>query len=142
MTTTQAPVRRRRSRPVLLGVTARAASTLSGCVASEPDYAAICTDPQTNERVDDSQCDDSDDPDDYHGGGAGFFWFYLATRGGSPIPGVGQRYNPGAGTYNGSSLVRSGTSVQRGGLPTKGAPSVRSFTKSGGFGSSKGVSSS
>ena len=141
MTTTQAPVRRMRSRTVLLGVTALAASTLSGC-ASEPEYAAICTDPQTNERVDDSQCDDSDDPDDYHGGGAGFFWFYLATRGGSPIPGIGQRYNPGSGTYNGSSLVRSGTTVQRGGLPVKGAPSVRSFTKSGGFGSSKGVSSS
>ena len=131
-----------RSRTVLLGITALAASALSGC-ASEPEYAAICTDPQTNQRVDDDQCDDSENPDDYHGGGgAGFFWFYLATRGNSPIPGIGQRYDASSGTYNGSGLVRSGTSLQRGGLPTKGAPSVGSFTRSGGFGSAKGVSSS
>ena len=135
------PPRRMRSRTVLLGITALAASSLSGC-ASEPEYAAICTDPQTNERVDDDQCDDSDDPDDYNGTGAGFFWFYLATRGSSPIPAVGQAYNPSSGTYNGRTIVRSGTSVQRGGLPTTGASSVKSFTRSGGFGSSKGVSSS
>lgn len=138
MTTT---ARRMRSRTVLLGVTALAASQLSGC-ASEPEYAAICTDPQTHQRVDDDQCDDSDEPDDYHGGGAGFFWFYLATSGRSPIPAIGQRYNASAGTYNGRGLVAGGTAVQRGGLPREGGSSVRSFTKSGGFGSAKGVSSS
>ena len=135
------PTRRMRSRTVLLGVTALAASTLSGCAAT-PEYAAICTDPQTNKRVDDDQCDDDDDPDDYNGVGGGFFWFYLATRASAPIPAVGQGYNPASGTYNGSTLARSGRSLQRGGLPTAGAPSVRSFTRSGGFGSSRGVSSS
>jgi hypothetical protein len=138
MTTT---ARRMRSRTVLLGVTALAASSLSGC-ASEPDYAAICTDPQTNQRVDDEQCDDSEEPSDYTGVGTGFFWFYLATSGSSRIPAVGQRYDTSSGTYNGRGLVRGGTSVQRGGLPAQGGPSVRSFTKSGGFGSAKGVSSS
>ena len=135
--------RRMRSRSVLLGITALAASQLTGC-ASEPEYAAICTDPQTNERVDDDQCDDSDEPSDYNenGGGSGFFWFYMATRGSSPIPAVGSRYRPSSGTYNGSSLVGSDRSVQRGGLPTDGAKSIKSFTSKGGFGSSKGVSSS
>jgi hypothetical protein len=130
-----------RSRTVLLGVTALAASSLSGC-ASQPEYAAICTDPQTNERVDDDQCDDSGDPDDYNGVGTGFFWFYLATRSNAFVPAIGQRYNPSSGTYNGRTIARSGTSLQRGGLPRSGASSVKSFTRSGGFGSSRGVSSS
>jgi hypothetical protein len=130
-----------RSKTVLLGVTALAAQSLTGC-ASQPDYAAICTDPQTNERVDDSECDDSDEPRDYTPGLGGFFWFYMLTSSSARLPAVGQAYNPRVGTYNGRSLVRSGTSVQRGGLPRQGASSVKSFTRSGGFGGSRGVSSS
>jgi hypothetical protein len=134
--------RRMRSRTVLIGVTALTASSLSGC-ASQPEYAAICTDPQTNERVDDDQCDDSEEPRDYSPGlGAGFFWFYMLTSSNRVLPAVGQRYSPRAGTYNGRALVNSGTRVQRGGLPRAGAPSMKSFTRSGGFGSSRGVSSS
>jgi hypothetical protein len=114
-----------RSRTVLLGVTALAASTLSGC-ASEPEYAAICTDPQTNERVDDDQCDDDSD---YNGTGTGFFWYYLAAR--SIVPAVGQTAT--GGTFRGSSL--NGT-VQRGGLPTTGGSTVKSATTKGGFGGS------
>ena len=138
MTTTP---RRMRSNTVLLGVTALAASSLTGC-ASEPDYAAICVDPETEVRVDDDQCDDSDDPDDYTPGVPGFFWFYLGARSAAPIPAIGSRYDPSAGTYNGRGLVRDGRGVQRGGLPTKGASSMASFTKSGGFGNSRGVSCS
>ena len=134
------PVRRLRSKRVLLGVTALAASSLSGC-ASEPEYAAICTDPQTHQRVDDDQCDDGDQPEDYHGG-AGFFWFYLATSSRARVPAVGGRYDDRAGTYNGAGLVGGHRSVQRGGLPKAGQTSVKSFTRSGGFGSSRGVSSS
>jgi len=134
--------RRMRSKTVLLGVTALAASSLSGCVASQPDYAAICTDPQTNERVDDDQCDDSDEPRDYTPGLGGFFWFYMLTRAGHRLPAVGQSYNPRWGSYNGRGLVAAGNRVQRGGLPRQGASSVKAFTRSGGFGSSRGVSSS
>jgi hypothetical protein len=138
---TTAP-RRMRSRTVLLGITAIAAQTLSGCAASEPDYAAICTDPQTHERVDDSQCDDSDAPRDYSPGLGGFFWFYMLTSGGYRLPAIGQTYSTRAGTYDGRGLVRSGRVVQRGGMPRAGASTVKSFTRSGGFGSSRGVSSS
>lgn len=140
MSMTSTP-RRMRSRTVLLGVTALTASSLTGC-ASQPDYAAICTDPQTNERVDDDQCDDSEEPRDYTPGLGGFFWFYMLTSGANRIPAVGQAYSNRWGTYNGRGLSRSGTSVQRGGLPRQGATSMKSFTKSGGFGSSRGVSSS
>ena len=138
MTTTP---RRMRSRTVLLGVTALTASQLTGC-ASQPDYAAICTDPQTNERVDDSQCDDGDEPRDYSPGLGGFFWFYMLTSATHRIPAVGQAYRPGWGTYNGTGLRRSGTPVARGGLPRQGAKSVKSYTRSGGFGGFHGTSSS
>ena len=138
---TAAP-RRMRSTTVMLGVTALAASSLSGCAASEPDYAAICTDPQTNERVDDDQCDDSEEPRDYTPGLGGFFWFYMLTSGANRIPAVGQAYSPRWGSYNGRGLASAGNRVQRGGLPRQGASSVKSFTRSGGFGSSRGISSS
>jgi hypothetical protein len=133
--------RRMRSRTVLLGVTALTASSLSGCV-SQPDYAAICTDPQTNERVDDSQCDDSAEPRDYSPGLGGFFWFYMFAGSNRRIPAVGQPFNPRTGTFDGGGLVRNGRSVQRGGLPRAGGVSVKAYTRSGGFGTSRGVSSS
>ncbi len=134
--------RRMRSRTVLIGVTALTASSLSGC-ASQPDYAAICTDPQTQERVDDDQCDPSEEPRDYSPGiGPGFFWFYLLATSNRRIPAVGQAYSPRAGTYSGRQLLNSGARVQRGGLPRAGGTSMKSFTRSGGFGASRGVSSS
>ena len=79
---------------------------------------------------------------DYGPGLGGFFWFYMLTSGAHRIPAVGQAYSPRWGTYNGRALARSGTSVQRGGLPRQGAKSVKSYTRSGGFGGSRGVSSS
>ena len=122
---TQTPRRRMRSATVALGVTALMATGLTGC-ASEPDYAAVCVDPETEERVDDDQCDDDRD---YNGVGGGFFWYYLGAS--SRVPSVGAPVS--GGTYRGSTL--NGT-VQRGGLPTTGGSSVRSSTTKGGFGGS------
>lgn len=117
--------RRMRSSAVTLGVTAVVASGLTGC-ASSADYAAVCVDPDTEQRVDDSQCDDDRD---YDGSSAGFFWYYLAAS--RVVPAVGARVS--GGTFNGSSL--SGT-VQRGGLPRTGGSTVKSATTKGGFGGS------
>ena len=120
------PTRRRmRSSSISLGITALMASTLTGC-SSSADYAAVCVDPDTKERVADDQCDDDSD---YNGGGSGFFWYYLGAS--SRIPAVGQTTS--GGTFSGSSL--NGT-VQRGGLPTTGGSSVKSATTKGGFGGS------
>jgi hypothetical protein len=120
------PARRRmRSSSISLGITALMASSLTGC-SSSADYAAVCVDPETQERVDDDQCDDDSD---YNGAGAGFFWYYLAAS--SRIPAVGQTTS--GGTFSGSSL--NGT-VQRGGLPTTGGSTVKSATTKGGFGGS------
>lgn len=120
------PTRRRmRSTSISLGITALMASSLTGC-SSSADYAAVCVDPETQERVDDDQCDDDSD---YNAGGTGFFWYYLGAR--TLIPAVGQTAT--GGTFRGSTL--NGT-VQRGGLPTTGGSTVKSATTKGGFGGS------
>lgn len=134
--------RKRSSEKVMLGMTVIAASSLSGCAGDQPDYSAICVDPQTQQRVSDRDCSRDSHPTDWDGVSNGFFWYYIGTQSGGRIPAVGQTYSPGLGSYRGSKYVSSGKTIQRGGLPAKGAPSFKSFTKSGGFGSSKGVSSS
>ena len=124
MTTT--PTRRRmRSTSISLGITALMASSLTGC-ASSADYAAVCVDPETEQRVDDDQCDEDSD---YNGTGTGFFWYYLAAR--AVVPGVGSTVS--GGTFRGSTLNGS---VQRGGLPSTGGSTVKSSTTKGGFGGS------
>jgi hypothetical protein len=121
------PVRRRmRSSSVALGITAVMAANLTGCASSSADYAAVCVDPATEERVPDDQCDDDSD---YNGVGAGFFWYYLGAS--SRVPAIGSTAT--GGTYRGSTL--NGT-VQRGGLPSTGGSTVRSSTTKGGFGGS------
>ncbi len=121
------PVRRRmRSSSVALGITAMMAANLTGCASDSADYAAVCVDPETKERVDDDECDDDRD---YNGVGGGFFWYYLGAS--SRVPSIGQTAN--GGTFSSSRLNGS---VQRGGLPTTGGSTVRSTTTKGGFGGS------
>jgi hypothetical protein len=120
-----------RSAKVTLGLTALVAASLSGCSSGDdqPDYAAICVDPQSQARTQDEDCKDETE---YRGSGSGFFWFYMATRGNAFVPPVGGRYNAGSGTYT---IPRSGSpTVKRGGLDTKGGK-IGTITR-GGFGSS------
>ncbi|TCC53576.1 hypothetical protein E0H75_07790 [Kribbella capetownensis] len=119
-----------RSAGVTLGLTALVAASLSGCSSnSQPDYAAICVDPQTQTRSDDENCKDDRE---YHGSGAGFFWFYMATRGGGLVPPIGGRYNAGQGTYT---IPRTGSpTIKRGGVDKKGGD-IGTITR-GGFGKS------
>jgi hypothetical protein len=127
------PRRRMRSTGITLGLTALVAASLTGCSNdNQPDYAAICVDPQTQQRTDDGNCKDDRE---YHGSGAGFFWFYMATRGNFLVPPVGGRYNTADGTYSSSGLrnAQGGTAtVKRGGLDTKGGK-IGTITR-GGFG--------
>ncbi|TCM51491.1 hypothetical protein [Kribbella sp. VKM Ac-2568] len=130
----QAGKRRMRSAGITLGLTALVAASLTGCSNDEdqPDYAAICVDPQTQERTDDGNCKDDRE---YHGSGAGFFWFYMATRGNAFVPPIGGRYNTADGSYTTAGLrgAAGGTAtVKRGGLDTKGG-NIGTITR-GGFG--------
>jgi hypothetical protein len=129
-----------RSAGITLGLTALVAATLTGCSSDDDtaDYAAICVDPQTETRVDDSNCKDERE---YHGSGAGFFWFYMATRSAAYVPAIGGRYYKGNGTYTvprqRDERTGGGTgspTVQRGGLSKSGGD-IGTISR-GGFGHS------
>lgn len=132
------------------------AALLAGCgdmfaddSAGDADYAAVCTDPRTEMRVDDAQCAGA--PEQYAGSngldsGSSFVWFYMPTGGGYSAPPVGQRVTAGSGQYTTPTapgggkapvVARSGAvpsgggAVQRGGLGVGGA-------KAGGSGGSSG----
>jgi len=129
-----APRRRMRSAGITLGLTALVAASLTGCSSGQEqtDYAAICVNPETQERTDDTNCKDNRE---YHGSGAGFFWFYMATRAGGLVPPIGGKYNSSAGTYTVANArnAQGGTAtVKRGGLDPKGGD-IGTISR-GGFG--------
>jgi hypothetical protein len=112
----------RRTVVVGLGVTALLAGTITAMVASseaEPDYAQVCFNDDTGERVEDTQCDNSSSD----GRGSGIYAWYFYSRGAS-VPGVGQNRSAypsytrtvpsGARTSTGYST--KGGAVSRGGF--------------------------
>ena len=113
----------RRTVVVGLGVTALLAGTITAVVASnqdDPEYAQVCFNDETGERVDDTQCNSS------AGRGGGLYAWYFYSRGAS-VPGIGQNRS----TYPGyTSTIPSGAKASTG-YSTKGGTVSR-----GGFGSS------
>ncbi|XAS66515.1 Tat pathway signal protein [Micrococcaceae bacterium Sec5.7] len=122
-----AAVRKKRSQRrtvvVGLGVTALLAGTITAVVASnqdEADYAQVCFNDETGERVDDTQCNSSAGRS-----GALYAWYFYAR--GASVPGVGQnRSSYPAATKTVPSGAKTAT-----GYSTKGGTVSR-----GGFGSS------
>ncbi|XAS74742.1 Tat pathway signal protein [Micrococcaceae bacterium Sec5.1] len=125
----QAEARKKRSRRrtvvVGLGVTALLAGTITAVVASseqEADYAQVCFNDETGERVDDTQCNNSSSD----GRGSAIYAWYFYSRG-ATVPAVGQNRN----SYPGSvKTVPQGAKTSTG-YSTKGGTVSR-----GGFGSS------
>jgi hypothetical protein len=119
--------RRQATRAVSLGITAIMAAALSGCAASttevDADYAKVCRDQATQERVDDDQCNTRSSPS--------VGWYFLALSGGRAIPRVG------ATVSGGTASLPSGAKAQT--VSTKGGDFGKSGTVSrGGFGSKGG----
>ncbi|MGK3957914.1 Tat pathway signal protein [Arthrobacter sp. R4] len=113
----------RRTVVVGLGVTALLAGTITAVVASnqdEPEYAQVCFNDETGERVEDTQCNSS------AGRGGGLYAWYFYSRGAS-VPGVGQNRSSYP-SY--TSTIPSGAKASTG-YSTKGGTVSR-----GGFGSS------
>lgn len=113
----------RRTVVVGLGVTALLAGTITAIVASnedEPEYAQVCFNDETGERVEDTQCNSS------AGRSGALFAWYFYSRGAS-VPAVGQNRS----TYPSyTSTIPSGAKASTG-YSTKGGTVSR-----GGFGSS------
>lgn len=109
----------RKSAVVTLGFTVMVAGALTGCSSdAEVNEAGYCVDKQTQERVDDAECER--DVHHHHTG-----WYYV--RSGYRYPSIGQRATGGTFTRPTES------SYVEGGLPrTGGVADAASAGRSGG----------
>ena len=113
----------RRTVVVGLGVTALLAGTITAIVASneqEADYAQVCFNDETGERVEDTQCNST------AGRGGGLYAWYFYARGAS-VPAVGQ---------NRSSYPSFTKTVPQGAKTSTGYSTKGGTVSRGGFGSS------
>jgi hypothetical protein len=113
----------RRTVVVALGVTALLAGTITAIVASnedEPDYAQVCFDEATGERVEDTQCNSS------AGRSGGLYAWYFYSRGAN-VPPVGQ---------NRSSYPSFTKTIPEGAKASSGYSTKGGTVSRGGFGSS------
>jgi hypothetical protein len=115
----------RRTVVVGLGVTALLAGTITAIVASneaEADYAQVCFNDETGERVDDTQCNNSSSA----GRSSGIYAWYFYSRGAS-VPAVGQ---------NRTQYPSFTKTVPQGAKTSTGYSSKGGTVSRGGFGSS------
>ncbi|BCW76633.1 Tat pathway signal protein [Arthrobacter sp. NicSoilB11] len=113
----------RRTVVVGLGVTALLAGTITAVVASnedDPEYAQVCFNDETGERVADTNCDSS------AGRGGGIYAWYFYSRGAS-VPPIGQ---------NRSTAPNYTRTVPSGAKASTGYSSQGGTVSRGGFGSS------
>lgn len=122
----------RRTVVVGLGVTALLAGTITAVVASnqdEPEYAQVCFNDETGERVEDRNCDSS------AGRSSGVYAWYFFSRG-AYVPPVGQNRSTApnytrtvpSGAKASTGYSTQGGTVSRGGFGT----SAKSGTSGGG----------
>ncbi|WP_457950948.1 Tat pathway signal protein [Pseudarthrobacter sp. alpha12b] len=123
----QAAARKKRSQRrtvvVGLGVTALLAGTITAVVASnedDPEYAQVCFNDETGERVADTSCDSS------AGRGGGIYAWYFYSRGAS-VPSIGQ---------NRSTAPNYTRTIPSGAKASTGYSSKGGTVSRGGFGSS------
>ena len=121
----------RRTVVVGLGVTALLAGTITAIVASneaEADYAQVCFNEETGERVNDDQCNNGSSA----GRSSAIYAWYFYSRGAS-VPAVGQ---------NRSSYPSYTKTVPQGAKTSKGYSTKGGTVSRGGFGSSSKSGSS
>ncbi|MFJ3956080.1 Tat pathway signal protein [Arthrobacter sp. NPDC090010] len=126
---------RRRTLVISLGVTALLAGTITAVVSSQnddEDYAQVCTDESTQQRVDDANCDDSGASSAAGRGHAHYGWYFFPR--GSVIPAVGSSVKSYSG---GTSTLPKGSTAAKG-FSSKGGSFTKSTTTRGGFGKSSG----
>lgn len=145
------PTARKSSQTVAIGAVTALAVALTGCSSedeqeTDAEYAQICVNQDTQERVDDNQCDDHT----HSHSNFGWMWlpFFLSNNRANTIPAVGDRIssNQQATREDPRKRDRSTTTVgTAGGSVSKnknGKTSVKSGTSRGGFGSKGGGSGS
>ena len=122
----------RRTVVVGLGVTALLAGTITAVVASnqdDPEYAQVCFNDETGERVEDANCNSA------AGRGGGLYAWYFFARG-ATVPAIGQNRSTApdytrtvpSGAKASTGYSTQGGTVSRGGFGT----SAKSGTSGGG----------
>jgi len=127
--------KRRRAVVISLGVTALLAGTITAVVASQnddEDYAQVCTDESTQQRVEDEKCEDSGASSTAGRSHTHYGWYFFPR--GSSIPAVGSSVKSYSG---GTSTLPKGSSAAKG-FSSKGGSFTKSTTSRGGFGKSSG----
>ncbi|SDQ76303.1 hypothetical protein SAMN04489738_2727 [Pseudarthrobacter chlorophenolicus] len=126
----------RRTVVVGLGVTALLAGTITAVVASnqdDPEYAQVCFNDETGERVEDRNCDSSS------GRSGGLYAWYFYSRGAS-VPAVGQNRSTApnytrtmpSGAKASTGYSSKGGTVSRGGFGTSAKSGTSGGKSSGG----------
>jgi len=127
--------KRRRTVVITLGVTALLAGTITAVVASQnddDDYAQVCTDESTQQRVEDSKCEDSGASSTAGRSHTHYGWYFFPR--GSSIPAIGSSVKNYSG---GTSTLPKGSTAAKG-FSSKGGSFTKSTTSRGGFGKSSG----
>lgn len=128
----------KKSATVTLGVTALLASSLTGCSSGSGESTnAICVDATTQQRIDDSKCDD--DPHDGSLAGSPFLWYFLGRA--SAVPPFGGSILGFGGGYRPINSGRIYTGISGSGAAA-GAAKGKATVSRGGFGRSSGGSRS
>jgi hypothetical protein len=121
--------RRRKTGALALGVTGLLASAMvTGCTPSgdviDADYAKVCQDRKTEQRVEDSNCSNQGRSGGYYG------WYFYSTNG-HTVPAVGSKLTGGSTTAPKSGSVKSGVS-SKGGTVSRGGFGTSAKGSSGG----------
>lgn len=129
---------------VWMGAVGAALLAMSGCAALDsPDaeYAGVCVEESTQNRLPDEACGDWDDKG--QGGGVGSYFVWVSTGSGADVPPVGRRVDQSLGgrTFPPGTPVAKGVSpqgqkVQRGGFGVKAGTSGGTGARAGGSGGS------
>ncbi|MDO4915995.1 MAG: hypothetical protein Q3974_00060 [Rothia sp. (in: high G+C Gram-positive bacteria)] len=146
--------RRKSSQAVAIGAVTALAMALTGCATDEEretdaDYAQICVDEKTQERVEDNQCQDTSHSHSNFGWMWLPFFLSMSNNRANIIPPIGTRLTPDQhATRQRPQNARSTTVPTSGVTPSKSKngkttmKSNKSGTSRGGFGSKGGGSGS
>lgn len=124
----------RKSKAVIIAGTGfLAASLLTGCSTSnDADYAKVCKDAKSNQRVSDDKCSD----DGPHSSGYGWYFFSMMNNNNSRVPALGAPLSGGATSIPDTATSKAGVNsagdtVSRSGFGKGGATSKSGFGAGG-----------
>lgn len=114
---------------VVAGTGFLAASLLTGCSTSdEAEYAAVCQDAKSQQRISDDKCSDGST-----GGSGAYMWYFMGMN--SRVPAVGAPLSGGTTSIPDTANYKSGVNTAGEHVTKQGFGKSGAVSKSSGFGS-------